>query len=169
MSSGGANCTDKKYKYTSQENKVINAYLSGKNKSDAYKEGYKSAAKWTKKTVNEKASKFFAQDKVKARVCKLEAKSTTKAVLTRQECLEGLTKAFYMALGIEAQEIDEVLLNGNDEVLSHSKKKLKSADLKNIKGIAETLAKMQGWEKQTEGKSVPKIVIEGAGRYEDKD
>lgn len=169
MGSSGENCTDK-IKMTPCEIKVIEAYIKGKNQSDAFCEGYKRALKWKRKTVNEKASKFFSQDKIKARVKQLQEKSNTKAVLTRQELLEGLTTAFKMALGLEWQEIEEMLLNGNDEVLSHSKKKLKSADLKNIKGIADTLAKLQGWEKQQElNATIPKIEIVGAGRYEDKD
>jgi hypothetical protein len=121
------------------------------------------------KTIQEKASILFSKDKIRARIGKLEDKATTKAVLTRQECLEGLTTAFKMALGLEWQEIEEMALNKNEEVLSHSRTKLKSSDLKNLKGIAETLAKIQGWEKQAEEKSVPKIEIVGAGRYEDKD
>lgn len=158
----GANCSDKEYKYTSKEEKAINEYLKGKTKTEAYKSAY-NTSRMKDKTINEYASRFFSKSKIVARVDKLMEESNSKAVLTRKECLEGLTRAFYIALGIETQEIDEVLLDGNDKVLSHSKKKLKSADLKNLKGIADTLAKMQGWEKDTgNNNSNPIINIIGA-------
>lgn len=143
------------YKYNAQETKVINSYIAGKNQSDAFRDGYKSAKNWSKKTVNEKASRFFAKDKVKARIEQLKNKSTSKAVLTRQECLEGLTKAFHMAMGVDEQMYEETVQYKDNGVIKEEWKKttFKAQDLKNLKGIAETLAKLQGWEKQEDSKN----------------
>lgn len=161
MSSKGENQSEKTYKYTSKEEKAINEYLKGKSKTEAYKSAY-DTSRMKDKTANEYACRFFAKSKVKARIEQFQRETNTKAVLTRQELLEGLTKAFKMALGVEWQEMEEINLNANNEVLIHNKKKLKSADLKNIKGIAETLSKLQGWDKQQENNmSIPKIEIVG--------
>lgn len=80
MGSNGENRGDVKYKYTAKELQVIEAFISGMNKSDAYRQGYKMASRWTKKTVNEKASRFFAQDKVKTRIDKINEKIENKIV-----------------------------------------------------------------------------------------
>ena len=160
----GANCSDKEYKYTSKEEKAINEYLSGKTKTEAYKTAY-NTSRMKDKTINEYASRFFSKSKIIARVDKLMEESNTKAVLTRKECLEGLTRAFYIALGIEEQVIEKTLEYEEEGELKKEieKKILKAPDLKNLKGIADTLAKMQGWEKKddTEDKyPVIKIVRE---------
>ncbi len=75
-------------------------------------------------------------------------KHTDKAIMERGELLEGLKNAFYMALGTLATPISvKEVIGGRTEF---SELRVKEADLKSVSAIAGQIAKLEGWDKQTE-------------------
>lgn len=77
-------------KLTAKQEAFCQAIADGLNQSDAYRKAYESQA--TDKTVNEEASKVMANPKVSTRVAQLKGALEEKALWTRQESVEALSK-----------------------------------------------------------------------------
>lgn len=132
----------------------LNEILSGKSQRQSYYIAYPNSKKWLEKTVDEHASKLMAQDKVKARYKELLEKCTIKSIISREELLEGLSRAFKMSIG---DEDTPIVLSCFGKVTQE--KRVKVADLKALKGIAETIAKLEGYisEKEKQDDSLLKL------------
>ena len=74
---------------TSKQEKFIQALVAGKSQREAYKEAY-NAAKMKDKTIDERASVLFKNDKVKTRYNELLEEHKNKALYTREEMVNDL-------------------------------------------------------------------------------
>ena len=107
-------------KLTANQEKFTQEMIKGKSQREAYHIAYPNSKKWKEESVDSKASTLFANVKVQKRYRQLIEKHQEKALMTRGELLEGLRKAFYMALGIEATPmITKWFAEGNFEVIEH--------------------------------------------------
>lgn len=144
-------------------------YLKTGNATEAYRQSY-STKNMLPKTVNEKASKMLASDKIRARLAELNEKAVTDAVMTRQEALERLSNFARTDLsGLVEFGTFEVGNDGQGNPVIQSVWKIKDSVLQDpakMAAIAELtagrdgikikthsplqaiqqLAKMQGWE-----------------------
>lgn len=120
----------------------LNELLSGKSQRQAYYIAYPNSKKWKEKTVDERASRLFNQDKIKARYKEMLEKRTDESIITREDILKTLVKGLKMAMGEE-----EMNVSVEQKGIVQSKK-IKSIDLKAIKSITDTILKMQGWNKE---------------------
>lgn len=97
---------------TQKQEKFVQALIAGKSQREAYKEAY-NAAGMTDKTIDEKACKLLAGDKVRARYEELQAavreESEKRAVATAIEVLEELT-----AIGLGQKEYPVYDMSGNE-------------------------------------------------------
>jgi len=132
----------KEYKLTMKQERFINDVISGMSQADAYRNNY-SVENMKDETIYVRASELMALSKVKVRYNELLDKHKEKAIFTRDQLLEGLKSAFYMALGIEPtpRAVKSVI----DGLTTVEEMELKDADLKAVSGIAEKIAKLEGW------------------------
>jgi hypothetical protein len=79
---------------TAQQERFACELGAGKNQSEAYLAAYPRSARWTAKTVWEKASRLAANGKVQARVAGLQAALREEA---ERKLVFGLAEAFAMA------------------------------------------------------------------------
>ena len=74
---------------TSKQEKFIQALVAGKSQRQAYKEAY-NAANMKDKTIDERASVLFKNDKIKTRYNELLEEHKNKALYTREEAVNDL-------------------------------------------------------------------------------
>ena len=74
---------------TSKQEKFIQALVAGKSQRQAYKEAY-NAANMKDKTIDERASVLFKNDKIKTRYNELLEEHKKKALYTREEAVNDL-------------------------------------------------------------------------------
>ena len=74
---------------TQRQEKFVRALIAGKSQRQAYKEAY-NAAKMKDKTIDERASVLFKNDKVKTRYNELLEEHKNKALYTREEMVNDL-------------------------------------------------------------------------------
>ena len=89
---------------TSKQEKFIQALVAGKSQRQAYKEAY-NAAKMKDKTIDERASVLFKNDKVKTRYNELLEEHKKKALYTREEAVNDL-------IWIKEKSKEDILKNG---------------------------------------------------------
>lgn len=134
-----------------EDNKIeefIEEIIKGQSQRQAYYKCFPQSYNWKVETVDEKACKLWNSAKVRARYNEILDKSKEKTIITREELLRGLVKGFRMAIGEEysEEEVIQYLTDAEGNEKEQKKKaKLKSSDLKSLKGIAETIAKMEGY------------------------
>lgn len=156
-------------KLTPKQEKFCLVYLKTGNATEAYRQSY-STKNMLPKTVNEKASKMLAADKIRARLTELNKTAVTDAVMTRQEALERLTNFARTDLSdlVEFGTF-EVSHDGQGNPVIQSVWKIKDSVLQDPKALAaiaelnaskdgikikthsplqavQQLAKMMGWE-----------------------
>lgn len=78
-------------KLSQREEAFCLAVLTEKNQSAAYRKAYR-AGRMTSKTINEKASRLMAKDKIRARVAELRAPVAEQAQMKRREWLDRMTR-----------------------------------------------------------------------------
>ena len=83
----------------------VQALITGMSQRRAYLEAFPNSHKWKDSTVDEKASRLFAEDKVRARYNELQEESASKKVLDRTERMELLSS---IALGMETRDSDRI-------------------------------------------------------------
>ena len=74
---------------TQRQEKFVSALIAGKSQRQAYKEAYK-AANMKDKTIDERASVLFKNDKIKTRYNELLEEHKNKALYTREEMVNDL-------------------------------------------------------------------------------
>lgn len=74
---------------TQRQEKFVRALIAGKSQRQAYKEAY-NAANMKDKTIDERASVLFKNDKVKTRYNELLEEHKNKALYTREEMVNDL-------------------------------------------------------------------------------
>ena len=74
---------------TQRQEKFVRALIAGKSQRQAYKEAY-NAAKMKDKTIDERASVLFKNDKIKTRYNELLEEHKNKALYTREEMVNDL-------------------------------------------------------------------------------
>jgi len=131
-------------KPTPKEEGFINDWIATGNKTEAYRRNYK-ANRMKEETITNSAYKVSVKPHVVARYNELMQKHKDKAIMTRDELLKGLKKAFLMASGVEAQEETIINIMNGEEVTEHNKK-IKKVDLKAISSISQQIAKLEGWQ-----------------------
>lgn len=134
-------------KLTAKQEKFIQEIVKGKSQRQAYIASY-NTSKWKDTSIDRMAHKLFHNINIVSRYGELMKKHTDKAIMERGELLEGLKNAFYMALGTLATPISvREVIEGRTEF---SEFRVKEADLKSVSAIAGQIAKLEGWDKQTE-------------------
>jgi phage terminase small subunit len=82
----------KKSTLTPKQEKFVQALVAGKvSQREAYRGAY-SSDRMLDKTVDEKASRLFAQDKIRARYDELVAEAASRAVYDRERLIADLTE-----------------------------------------------------------------------------
>lgn len=89
---------------TSKQEKFIQALVAGKSQRQAYKEAY-NAAKMKDKTIDERASVLFKNDKIKTRYNELLEEHKKKALYTRENAVNDL-------IWIKEEAKEDILKNG---------------------------------------------------------
>ena len=89
---------------TSKQEKFIQALVAGKSQRQAYKEAY-NAAKMKDKTIDERASVLFKNDKIKTRYNELLEEHKNKALYTRENAVNDL-------IWIKEESKEDILKNG---------------------------------------------------------
>lgn len=84
---------------TNNQEKFVQAIITGKNPSDAYRETYSN--NMSDKTINEAASRLMSNSKVLARLEELRAPIIKKCQMTAEDLIRDLEKAKTMALNSE--------------------------------------------------------------------
>ena len=74
---------------TQRQEKFVRALIAGKSQRQAYKEAY-NAANMKDKTIDERASVLFKNDKIKTRYNELLEEHKKKALYTREEAVNDL-------------------------------------------------------------------------------
>ena len=74
---------------TQRQEKFVRALIAGKSQRQAYKEAY-NATKMKDKTIDERASVLFKNDKIKTRYNELLEEHKNKALYTREEMVNDL-------------------------------------------------------------------------------
>ncbi|WP_319371975.1 hypothetical protein [uncultured Ilyobacter sp.] len=141
--------------------KFVLKIIEGKSQRKAYKEVYKSAAKWKDSTVDARASELFS--KILGRYNFLMEQHKEKALITREELIKGLVKGFNMALGVEEAEMAVIAFGKLTQLQA------RNTDLKALAKIAETIAKLEDFYPKEEKKDInimPVINISGVKENE---
>ena len=89
---------------TSKQEKFIQALVAGKSQRQAYKEAY-NATKMKDKTIDERASVLFKNDKIKTRYNELLEEHKNKALYTREEAVNDL-------IWIKEEAKEDIFKNG---------------------------------------------------------
>jgi len=129
---------------TAKQEQFVQEIVKGLSQRQAYKKVY-HCENWKDTSIDINASKMFANAKVQLRYKELIEKHAQKAIITRQELLEGLKKAFYIALGVEpTQTLIKEIIDG-EKVIKVNRISV-NADLKAVAGIAQQISKLEGWQ-----------------------
>ena len=89
---------------TQRQEKFVRALIAGKSQRQAYKEAY-NAANMKDKTIDERASVLFKNDKIKTRYNELLEEHKNKALYTREEAVKDL-------IWIKEESKEDILKNG---------------------------------------------------------
>ena len=150
-------------KLTIPQEKFAQAIIRGENQHNAYLIAYPNAKEWARSSIDVNASKLMANAKVKLRIEGMLSKHKAKAIMTRDELLRGLKKAFYMSLGIEAKRetVEEIIKTvEGEEIKVLSDRLIHEVDLRALAVISQQIAKLEGWDQnKLEIKSEEKVVI----------
>ena len=121
--------------------------IRGQSQREAYKNSY-NAEKMKDETIDTRASLLSKEYKVSKRYNELKNKLEREALMTRADLLKGLKLAFEMALGIKPTPVAvKDVVDGNIEFLELS---ARTADLKAVSSIALQIAKLEGWDKESQ-------------------
>jgi len=130
---------------TQNQEKYVQELVKGKTQRQAYLVAYPNSRKWKDESVDNKASVLLSNAKVKARYNELMDKHKDKAIMTRDELLRGLKKAFEMACGIEpTKTVIKELVGGEAQTIVN--RISLQVDLKSIASLSHQIAKLEGWE-----------------------
>lgn len=130
---------------TQKQESYVQELIKGKTQRQAYKASYPNSFNYKTSSIDELASRLFKKAKVKARYDELNQKHLDKAIMTKDEVLRGLKKAFYIALGVEPSEkIIKKIVDEGIETINHLI--VQETDLKAIPTIAHQICKLEGWE-----------------------
>jgi len=129
---------------TAKQEQFIQEIVKGLSQRQAYKKVFKCNG-WKDNSIDINASKMFANTKVQLSYKELIEKHQQKAIITRQELLEGLRKAFYIALGVEPTKtlIKEII---DGEIKTIINRISVNVDLKAVAAIAQQISKLEGWQ-----------------------
>lgn len=94
--------------------------IEGRSQADAYREVYPQSARWKDKTVHEQASRLAHDGKVSARIQALQEAAASRAVVTKRELQERLSR--------QLRELDE------------------AGEIEGMVKVAALLAKVSGYE-----------------------
>lgn len=72
--------------------KFVQSLITGMSQRKAYRAAFKQAARWKDETVDQKASRLFADSKVRARYEELQEQAQDEAILTRKERMVALSE-----------------------------------------------------------------------------
>ena len=75
---------------TQKQEAFVKALIAGKSQRQAYREAYTSSLTWKNESVDNKASKLFADAKVKARYNELMKEIHKEALYTRENAINDL-------------------------------------------------------------------------------
>ena len=75
---------------TQKQEAFVKALIAGKSQRQAYREAYPSSLTWKNESVDNKASKLFADAKVKARYNELMKEIYKEALYTRENAINDL-------------------------------------------------------------------------------
>ena len=75
---------------TQKQEAFVKALIAGKSQRQAYREAYPSSLTWKNESVDNKASKLFADAKVKARYNELMKEIHKEALYTRENAINDL-------------------------------------------------------------------------------
>ena len=89
---------------TQRQEKFVRALIAGKSQRQAYKEAY-NAANMKDKTIDERASVLFKNDKIKTRYNELVEEHKNKALYTRENAVNDL-------IWIKEEAKEDILKNG---------------------------------------------------------
>ena len=89
---------------TSKQEQFLQALVAGTSQRQAYKEAY-NAANMKDKTIDERASVLFKNDKIKTRYNELLEEHKNKALYTREEAVNDL-------IWIKEEAKEDILKNG---------------------------------------------------------
>lgn len=116
-----------------KQEKFVQNIISGMTQRQAYKKAYK--AKYSEKSIDEKACVLFNSEKVQKRYKELLGKVEDKTIMSAQERMEWLTGV------IKNQEKEEIYIKSEDGKV---KVRNKNADLSTKIKAIDTLNKMSG-------------------------
>jgi phage terminase small subunit len=160
-----------------QEAFCLEFMKNGGNATEAYRKAYPGSHKAKASTMHRQAHAMVRHPKVVQRLEKLRDAVAAKAVLTRQEALEALTRIVresldigvfldgqgridmqkVLAAGAGVQDLDEETVMKPDEECPVRNRKLKLRDP--VRAI-ERLARLEAWDKQPDdSKPVPQVQI----------
>jgi hypothetical protein len=114
---------------TVKQEKASQHFVEHGNKSAAYRHAY-STKNQAATTINENASRLFANSNVSARVKELQAQALEKHSTTVESLLDEYDEAKKLALKIERPEAAIKAIDGKARITGHDKKviDLKSTD-----------------------------------------
>ena len=99
------------FKYTLKEEKAIQEYfINGGNKTAAYKSAY-NTSRMKDKTVNEKASLFFAKDKIRARVEHLQKEIENDNKVSKKKIINRLQEIIFKQESLGVDKTDLTAMN----------------------------------------------------------
>ena len=75
---------------TQKQEAFVKALIAGKSQRQAYREAYPSSLTWKNESVDNKASKLFADAKIKARYNELMKEIHKEALYTRENAINDL-------------------------------------------------------------------------------
>ena len=117
-------------KLTPKQDKYALALFKGDSQRTAYRKAYPSSKKWGDNTVDAKASRLAADDKVKARLEKLRAKADKEALFTLDDLLAEIGKVIFV------REVDFYNDDGSckqlSELTDNQKAAIKSYTVKSV-------------------------------------
>ena len=131
-------------KLTPQQEIFVQSRIKGDSQRKAYKKAYPHSENWKDGSVDTEASKLNSSPKVIQRYDELKQKVDEEAIMSREELLKGLRKAFYMALGVEPTPM--IVKSIIEDVTEVEEVNRRNADLKSVASISAQIAKLEGWE-----------------------
>lgn len=152
-----------------QEKFVINL-IEGNNLTESYKNAGYSYENMKPVTVNRRAKEVWDKPHVRARYKELISGHEEDVLRKRNLILEGLYKAYYMALGIE--EVTDITKTRFEGMYEIHQDEYRKTDLSAVVKIAEQIAKYEGFYEQEEkgsGDVNVNIVIPELGTDEEKE
>ena len=110
--------------------------VQGKSQAEAYRELFPASRRWKADSVHEKASKLGA--KVRPRVAEIQQEGVSKAILTRNELAEYLSRVIRTPVGEVGPDSPLV------QEYSADKSGIRVRMVSKIAAVSE-LAKLMGW------------------------